>query len=36
MMAIRSKAMKLYMSGAITMKDFDAIAKICDFRKNKL
>ena len=36
MKSIQSKAMKLFASGAISMKDADAIARIVDMRMKKL
>jgi hypothetical protein len=36
MKAIRSKAMKLFASGAIDMKDANSIARIVDMRMKKL
>jgi hypothetical protein len=36
MLAIHSKATKLYTSGAISMKDFDAIQKIVNMRSKQL
>tara|TARA_Y100001938_G_C7877439_1_gene323334 strand:+ start:48 stop:209 length:162 start_codon:yes stop_codon:yes gene_type:complete len=34
--SVRSKAMKLYMGGAISMRDAENISKICDMRLKKL